>query len=92
MGSQFSGQLLSVSSVKEGEVDQSKLFFVNKADAQWVQLQKHKPGWVAVLPKLRSFIAPRGFFEGQEGCRHRLLFGSSRQRSQGSLLEGSSVV
>ena len=61
-GSQFSGQLLSVSSVKEGEVDQSKLFFVNKADAQWVQLQRHKPGWVAVLPKLRSFIAPRGGF------------------------------
>ena len=66
MGSQFSGQLLSVSSVKEGEVDETKLFFFNKADAQWVQLQRHKPGWVAVLPKLRSFIAPRGFLKDKK--------------------------
>ena len=66
MGREFSGQLLSVSSVKEGEVDETKLFFFSKADSQWQQLQRHKSGWPAVLPKLRSFTAPRGYLKDKK--------------------------
>jgi hypothetical protein len=61
----FTGQLLSISQLKDDAVVLAKLFYLSSPEAnKWVQLHCHKPGWPSVKCSLRTFTATTGVFKG----------------------------
>jgi len=64
-GEKFTGQLLSISQLKDDAVVLTKLFYLSSPEAnKWVQLHCHKPGWPSVKCSLRTFTATTGVFKG----------------------------
>ena len=63
-GARFTGQLLSVSEVKDDTVVDTKVFYCSSVGANWNQLHAPRPGWPVVHDKLRIFTAPKGKLKG----------------------------
>lgn len=49
-GNKFTGQILSISKLRDDFVVETKLFFLSSAGSKWVQLHSHNPGWPAARP------------------------------------------